>query len=169
LVYFARLGDDGPIKIGTTGNLASRVKQLAANYECSLEVLGVMPGGRRTERMVHERFRGLRLGRSEQFQPGEPLLDFIKCYAKQWVDPNPRAEGDAGAFWALSFYMTQEQTLWMERLALHSDLKMLGIFEHVFGRFAKDAGFDEPMPDCDPDTEEEDLNIRQGALESAWR
>jgi hypothetical protein len=47
------------------------------HYGQPLALLATMPGDRSTEREIHERFSHLRLGKTEQFQPGRDLLEFI--------------------------------------------------------------------------------------------
>lgn len=76
MIYFAQL-DTGAIKIGTSRNVESRLDQLKSYYGKPLALLGTMPGGRKEEREIHQRFGHLRFGRHEQFKPAQDLLDFI--------------------------------------------------------------------------------------------
>lgn len=76
MIYFAQLAT-GAIKIGTTGDIKGRLAWLAAHYGQRLKLLSTIPGGRAKEREIHERFAHLRVGRTERFEPGDDLLDFI--------------------------------------------------------------------------------------------
>jgi hypothetical protein len=76
VVYFAQL-ETGAIKIGVTKNLDSRARQLKGLYRGPVEVLGTIPGDIKVERLLHQRFRHLRLGWTEQFQPTRELMEFI--------------------------------------------------------------------------------------------
>lgn len=76
MIYFASI-DGGPIKIGYSFNVETRMEQLSAHYGRPVSILATMPGGRAEERALHQRFAHLRLGRSEQFQPARELMSFI--------------------------------------------------------------------------------------------
>jgi len=69
LVYYVRFADR--IKIGTTANLAERLREVPHDV-----LLGVEAGGRDVEGKRHEQFRELRLTR-EWFRAAQPLLDHI--------------------------------------------------------------------------------------------
>lgn len=90
MIYFVRRPDGGPIKIGTTVRLSSRIKQLRDEYG-DLIVLAVLDGGRDVEQALHDRFA--HLGRAgEWFEPGDDLLAFIMTEGNDWdgsdeVDP----------------------------------------------------------------------------------
>jgi hypothetical protein len=90
VIYFARVGDDGPIKIGRTVDLKARMSQHHYDYGIALRVLGVMPGADIEERAIHRRFSKWRLnhwptaGRVELFEAVAEILDFI---ASECVDP----------------------------------------------------------------------------------
>jgi hypothetical protein len=86
MIYFAQSTDGGPIKIGTTADVESRLRQLEAHYGRPLALLATMPGGRDEERAIHRRFALLRFGRTEQFRPAPDLLAFIG--RPLLVDPN---------------------------------------------------------------------------------
>lgn len=78
-VYFAGAG--GQIKIGWSRKVASRLAQLQVGCASPLKLLGTIPGGRATERRIHERFAHLRLT-GEWFTAAPELLAFI-------ADPTP--------------------------------------------------------------------------------
>lgn len=82
VVYFLRRGN--LIKIGHSRQLKKRIWCLAARPE---DLLCLLPGGRDTERNVHERFAHLRatgrnLGR-EHFHPEPDLLAFINAHRER--------------------------------------------------------------------------------------
>lgn len=57
VVYFALMGD-GNVKLGTSGNLAVRMRSLYVPLE---DVLAVVPGGKETEDSFHKRFEKYRV------------------------------------------------------------------------------------------------------------
>lgn len=100
MVYFVRIGPEGPVKIGTTTELRRRLKDLEAEYGVKLVVLGVRDGGLDAEREHHRMFDHLRLnrghckGRSERFSPGDDLLDYVRreCRIPDLLDGLPEGE-----------------------------------------------------------------------------
>src|SRR5438093_13607997 len=87
MIYFAQPADGGPIKVGHTAAVEARLRQLELHYGRPMALLATMEGGRDEEQAIHERFGHLRLGRTEQFQPGPELMEFIG--RPLLVDPNP--------------------------------------------------------------------------------
>ena len=85
-VYFVQAVDGGPIKIGISFDPTSRLRSIQTGSHSKLIVIGTIPGGRRKERELHERFREFRLN-GEWFRAESALLDFI-C---EETEPN---EGD---------------------------------------------------------------------------
>jgi hypothetical protein len=89
MIYFARVGTDGPIKIGKADDLPRRIKQHGDRYGAPLHVLGIVDGGEDVERMMHGKFDHLRLnynshlGAVELFEPEQELLDFIAKHCRQ--------------------------------------------------------------------------------------
>ena len=77
MVYFARIGEDGPIKIGHSNRVDDRLKQLHSIYGRRMELLGTIPGGQAEERAMHERFAEHRIEGTEQFRPGRDLMGFL--------------------------------------------------------------------------------------------
>ena len=75
MVYFVRL-PTGTIKIGFSKDLTSRFNALRGTYG-KIEVLKTQEGNRQTERALHRRFEHLRIRRTEQFLPGQELLEFL--------------------------------------------------------------------------------------------
>lgn len=76
MIYFAQLAN-GAVKIGCAVKVLARVSRLRTELGCPIVVLATITGGKPREREVHEKFSHLRLGTSEQFQPGDDLMDFI--------------------------------------------------------------------------------------------
>lgn len=83
MIYFVK-SPDGLVKIGTTGCLPSRLKQLAYKHGVEIEVLGVMDGSYPEERALHKRFADLLAKGKEWFRPGDELLAFIGEHGKPW-------------------------------------------------------------------------------------
>lgn len=78
-VYFIQAVNGGPIKIGKSKDVETRLSQIQyANDMGKLEVLGVVDGYTETERFLHHIFADYRIDpRREWFEPAQPLLDFI--------------------------------------------------------------------------------------------
>lgn len=75
-VYFIRMGENGPIKIGVSDQPHLRLKSLSPYSPYDLIPLGVMDGDEAEERALHRKFRKLREN-GEWFEPHQDLLDFI--------------------------------------------------------------------------------------------
>lgn len=90
MIYFARYGADGPVKIGYTATgLASRLNFLQSGCPWEIVVLGVTDGGSAEEAELHQRFRGARM-RGEWFHPTTGLLEFIARVAVPAPELLPR-------------------------------------------------------------------------------
>ncbi len=80
MIYFARIGEDGPIKIGKADDVKERLFGLKFEFKQPVFLLGVINGGLEAERDMHQRFCNLRLeseDSSELFSPGPDLMRFI--------------------------------------------------------------------------------------------
>lgn len=77
LVYFVRVGDSGPIKIGRSVDVGQRVATFQTANHLPLRVLATLPGGAAVERVVHGQFFHLRIN-GEWFRPDLELLEFIR-------------------------------------------------------------------------------------------
>jgi hypothetical protein len=74
-VYFIKSGD--LIKIGWTGDLEERKRNIQVNNPTVVEVLKTISGGYPEEQQLHQKFAHLnKLG--EWFYAAQELLDFIK-------------------------------------------------------------------------------------------
>lgn len=75
-VYFAQRGADGPIKIGVSGSVKTRVSALQTAVAEPVHLLASIVGDRHIEAALHERFRSSRL-KGEWFSPSSELLAHI--------------------------------------------------------------------------------------------
>jgi hypothetical protein len=78
MVYFFLAETVGLVKIGFTADGTPDRRRGDAETHCPvpLTVVATMPGGRRTERRLHERFAAQRV-RREWFHAGPELVDFL--------------------------------------------------------------------------------------------
>lgn len=77
MIYFARSGMEGPIKIGSSRNPRQRVTDLAGAHHDEITLMAVAPGDSTDEFALHKRFADDRI-RREWFRPSEALLAYIK-------------------------------------------------------------------------------------------
>lgn len=73
VVYFVQPEGGGPIKIGFSGSIRSRLDAFATSCPFPLRVLGLVPGAMTLEASLHEEFRHTRI-RGEWFHPTPDLL-----------------------------------------------------------------------------------------------
>jgi hypothetical protein len=83
VVYYVR-ERDGAIKIGFTANLHKRLSDLRLPPEA---VLATEPGDRGLERLRHQQFAHLRLGRLERFTPADDLDSHIAMLLDHFGPP----------------------------------------------------------------------------------
>ncbi len=74
MIYFIRRGEF--VKIGVTINVLNRVKTLQNASVEPVTLLGVMVGGKREERALHQRFHAKRI-RGEWFKIDDEITDFV--------------------------------------------------------------------------------------------
>lgn len=77
VVYFARAGHGGPVKIGTTSKLCSRLEQIQTGCPFEIDLIGIRPGGRDLEFSYHRRFALHRLA-GEWFSPAEEICGIME-------------------------------------------------------------------------------------------
>jgi hypothetical protein len=82
-VYFLREEEDGPIKIGYADNVIRRMYRLQQGNPSVLRVIATMPGANEQEKVLHRRFRHLRV-RGEWFRADEGLLEYIRRHTEVW-------------------------------------------------------------------------------------
>jgi len=100
MIYFAQVGDDGPIKIGfTTQKVEKRINALQTSNPQKINLLATMNGTYKDERMLHKKFRIIKL-KGEWFEPDKILIDYIKRLNQK---PKPDALVlDVNQLWLLS-------------------------------------------------------------------
>lgn len=82
MIYFVRSYCKKFIKVGTTEDLARRMRELQTSNPLPLKLLGVMPGSYKTESSLHEIFSKLRMGKSEWFKNAGDLKALQKLLSK---------------------------------------------------------------------------------------
>lgn len=78
-VYFVKAGPDGPIKIGSTGNIEKRIASLQTGCPYKIEILGIIEceAASKLERDLHRKFSSTRIDNSEWFRWSEDLQNTI--------------------------------------------------------------------------------------------
>lgn len=84
-IYFIGYGDTGPVKIGTTHCVFTRLRHLQTACPELLKLLGTMNGDIGFERMLHKKFSEHRL-RGEWFKRCEAIEKYITNHC----DPPPK-------------------------------------------------------------------------------
>lgn len=79
MIYFIQDGEDGPIKIGYTADVANRIRDLSTSTHRRLRVLLVISGEPEQEAQLHDRFYFAHKKR-EWFWPVKELVEFINGY-----------------------------------------------------------------------------------------
>lgn len=128
MIYFARVGKDGPIKIGKTVYLPRRMDQHGDCYGGPLEVLGAIDGGVEKEREIHERFAHLRIrtrrpgGPPELFEASVEILGYVEKHCRKPDLLDQLHEEDKGRFVRLQLPVEEHRKL--RRLAADEDTNM---------------------------------------------
>lgn len=81
MIYFMRHTKTGYIKIGYSGGLRQRLRTIVSTHGV-LEPIGLMEGGRDTERQLHAAFKDDRApmrGEVEWYHPNADLVFYIAC------------------------------------------------------------------------------------------
>lgn len=79
-VYFVQDERTGLIKIGTSGNIRERIRNLESKYKTKLKFMGRLNGRTETEKQLHKRFWQYHHS-GEWFTPAQELLEFIENHA----------------------------------------------------------------------------------------
>lgn len=147
-VYFVQPVDGGPIKIGHSVNVPTRLKELETIYARPLALLATIPGGRDEERAIHERFSALRFGKTEQFRPESDLLAFIGCPLFVSAVPvvEPMESKDTRKPVVLVVRGAPEWAEWLSRLAEHCRASASELADDALVAYAKLQGFTEKPP-----------------------
>lgn len=146
MVYFIQAVDGGPIKIGYSKDVEARRRMLESAYKRPLAVLATMPGGRKEEAEVHDRFSHLRFGRTEQFRPNAELLEFIgrpllvSANAKS-VEVMPSKD-----LVAFQVRASEEYKAVLVRLAKFDGKSIASLADHAIRLYLRSIGFPEVLP-----------------------
>jgi hypothetical protein len=84
LIYFVQSLNGGPIKIGFTVNLLTRLKNIQIYCGSTVVPVAFVDGDRSLERAIHRRFAHAR-SRGEWFNPTPDLIDFMRNLADHLV------------------------------------------------------------------------------------
>ena len=76
-VYFIQAGDAGPIKIGHSTSVRSRLISMQSGSPVRLRLLLTLPGGQQLERFLHQAFAQFRK-HGEWFEPHPSLVRIIE-------------------------------------------------------------------------------------------
>jgi hypothetical protein len=76
-VYFIRAGDIGPIKIGMSRNVESRLAKMQTDTPMLLKLLGCIPGGKTEEHNLHLRLSAYRVS-GEWFRPDPVVIAAVE-------------------------------------------------------------------------------------------
>jgi hypothetical protein len=74
MIYMARAGDDGPVKIGTSRDAQKRLRSLKGATHVPLSIIRLLDGNRKDERELHREFRHLHI-QGEWFRFDPRMLD----------------------------------------------------------------------------------------------
>ena len=144
MIYFVRLSDDGPIKIGTTIDLGGRMRTLGYEYESAPTVLAIRDGGRDEEREHHEKFAHLRINQSEWFLGGADLLQYIRDECKPAMDEDWERQSNEPLRITFSFKCRTEYRGWISRYARFKRLPPSILIDQALTRMAEGDGFEPP-------------------------
>lgn len=76
VVYFIQQGDSGPIKIGVATDVWKRLGSLQVSTVEPLHLRAMLPGGRETEKRLHQQFAAFRV-RGEWFLPVDDVRELF--------------------------------------------------------------------------------------------
>lgn len=152
MIYFLRREEDASIKIGSTVNLASRLKQHRKEHaDTTLTLLGITDGGVADEKALHRRFARLKTGSTpicEWFFPDSELLDYVASVVRPWTEADdsrlnitPNAVVVRGCV---------EWRDWLKRLAEHDRTNMAELLDRATADYARNTGFEEKAPKRQP-------------------
>ena len=79
MIYFLKEKHKSNIKIGSSGRVNFRVKDLQTGNSEKLILIGSMPGGKKLESLLHRTFQDFRCeGGKDWFRPVPELVEFIR-------------------------------------------------------------------------------------------
>ena len=88
-VYFIRHPKSGLVKVGYSGNVPARLRQLERDEGCPLELLAVTGGGRPREQELHAAMPSFR-ERGEWFRPNSLIAHYIDLIQGHVADDTKR-------------------------------------------------------------------------------
>lgn len=142
MIYFMQATGGGPVKIGYAKDIEVRRKFLESHYRKSLAVLATLPGGRAEEKAIHDRFRDLRIGQTEQFRPAKGLMDFID--RPLLVDQNPDVVEAMQGGWIFQMRGTVTWREWLSRFANKRRVTPSALIDQALSEAAERDGFELP-------------------------
>lgn len=145
MIYFMQPVGGGPIKIGYSKDVQFRKEQLESDYREELVLLATLEGDREQERQWHNRFSHLRIGRTEQFRPGEDLLNAIGLMATS-VSENQVIQPMSPRNLVMSMKGSSEFREWLNELAEFDRSSPCQIVEKGMILYAKQIGFNPSAP-----------------------
>jgi hypothetical protein len=145
VIYFLQSSSGGPIKIGYSQDVETRIGQLEADFGRPLALLRVMPGGRDEEKAIHGRFAHLRLGQTEQFRPASDLMDFIGRPLLVGANPDTVEVMGVDRVTIVNLKGSMEQREWLDHIARETMIPASRIVRAALSAWAKKRGYP-PMP-----------------------
>jgi hypothetical protein len=147
LIYFIQASDGGPIKIGQTVRLSTRIKQHAVDRGATMRLLGVMDGGRAVEQSIHLMFSHLRVNQrsavSEWFEPAPELIAFIESNSRPWdgTDDAPPIRSKVIVTLKADERTADAYRDWIEGLAEHCHTTVPVLFDMALQAMAHEFGY----------------------------
>jgi len=146
LIYFMQAVGGGPIKIGKANDVARRRDQLQRFYACDLRVLGTVEGDSDRERELHAQFGHLRIARTEQFQPGPEIYEFLglPCPGEQQVQAMSGNHDRVSRPVSTNMRSRPDYKEWMNEFAGACGTTINGLVEEAMLLYAYRQGFSMP-------------------------
>ncbi|MGV0964218.1 MAG: GIY-YIG nuclease family protein [Polynucleobacter sp.] len=94
VVYFMQAGPNGPVKIGHSRSLVTRLDAIRRHNAAEVVLLGAYSGGLREEQDAHRQLAAYRI-RGEWFHPTPAVLDFMAARCVQRADMAIEQVGEA--------------------------------------------------------------------------
>lgn len=143
MIYFVQPVGGGPVKIGYSGDVHARCRQLESRYGLPLVVLATMEGGHEEEAEVHARFDHLRLGRTEQFRPGADLMAFIGRPLLAGPNPDAILAMEPGRF-GYVIKGTVAYSEWLDAINRKTHIPKAALFRLAMAEWAERNGHPAP-------------------------
>jgi hypothetical protein len=144
VIYFAQATEGGPIKIGFSDDVPTRIKALKGHYGCELRLLKTIEGDKQTEKEIHRQFAHLRLGPGEQFQPAHDLMDFIGLPLFVNATPVVPMKGNDKRRTICFLLGSSRYQDWLKRYSQFKRLPVALLVEHALAKMAEIDRFEAP-------------------------